>query len=106
MIPGGLDDAFVVTSRIRVPVGGESQLESAFRRRLGAVDSWPGFLGLQVWRDTKVAGDYMLVLWWTTPELYRDYMHSRDHKTSHARVPKGALAPVAVAVNRFELVAL
>jgi hypothetical protein len=36
--------ASVVTSRLRVPSGGDAGLEAAFRDRMGAVDNWHGFL--------------------------------------------------------------
>jgi len=87
---------FVVTSELRVPHGGEAGLEAAFRRRLGAVDAWPGFLGLEVWRDGRVGGRYLLVTRWCTPDHYRDYMRSADHRASHARIPVGEFAPSAV----------
>jgi heme-degrading monooxygenase HmoA len=99
-----LTDCFVVASELVVPRGGEAGLEAAFRNRLGAVDDWPGFLRLEVWRDGRAAGRYQLITWWDTPESYRGYMHSQEQRTSHARIPAGALAPSAVSVRRFQVV--
>ena len=96
---------FVVTSELEVPSGGEAGLEAAFAHRLGAVDAWPGFVNLEVWRDGATEGRYLLVTWWRARADYMAYMRSEEHSTSHARVPSGALAPAAVAVRRFEVVA-
>jgi heme-degrading monooxygenase HmoA len=46
-------DAFVAFSELTVPVGGRDDLEAAFADRLGAVDRWPGFRGLEVWADEQ-----------------------------------------------------
>lgn len=93
--------AFVITSELRVPDGGGTALETAFQNRLHAVDRCPGFVALEVWRDARAEGRYMLVSWWRTQEHYQTYMHSQEHRESHARVPTGPLAPAAVAVRRY-----
>ena len=104
MTVDAVDATFVVTSELRVPNGGEGALETAFRNRLRAVDAWPGFQRLEVWRDARVEGGYLLVTWWCTPDAYRAYMRSGDHRDSHARVPTGQFAPAAVAVRRYTVV--
>jgi len=96
--------AFVVTSELCVPHGGEAALEAAFSHRLHAVDAWPGFVRLEVWRDGRTEGRYLLVSWWTSKDHYRAYMRSDDNRDSHARVPTGDHAPSAVAVRRYEVV--
>jgi len=42
---------FVAVSHLTVPEDGRAAVVAAFGDRLGAVDSWPGFQGLQVWAD-------------------------------------------------------
>lgn len=96
--------SFVVTSELAVPIDGVEELETAFRNRLGSVDAWPGFQGMEVWCDGRAEGRYMLVSWWRTPEDCRGYMHSQEHRESHTRVPTGDHAPRAVAVRRFRVV--
>lgn len=94
----------VVTSELHVPEGGEAALETAFQGRLHAVDGWAGFIRLEVWRDGRAPGRYMLVTWWECRAAYLAYMHSDDHRMSHARVPTGDAAPRAVAIQRYEVV--
>lgn len=93
-----------MTSELGVPDGGEAPLETAFQNRLHAVDSWPGFVALEVWRDARAECRYMLVSWWRSRDDYQAYMHSHEQRDSHARVPSGDLAPAAVAVRRYAVV--
>ena len=98
----------VVVSELVVPDdGGESAdvLETAFRQRLGEVESAPGFGGLQVWRDSRVANRYLMVSWWQSREDFSAYMRSDAHRRSHARVPGDPHQPRGVGVDRFEVVA-
>ena len=96
---------FVVFSELSAPDGGAEALEQAFQGRLGAVDAHPGFIDLQVWRDTRAAGRFVMVSWWQSRADYLAYMRSADHRRSHDRIPTGALAPRAVAVRKYELIA-
>ena len=68
------------------------------------VDSFPGHLGLQVWRDHQHRGRYVMVTWWETAEAFRQYMRSDSHRRSHARIPSEPSRPKAVRVDRFSLV--
>ena len=83
---------------------GIASLETAFSNRLGEVDSFPGHLGLQVWRDNQKPGRYLMVTWWETEDAFRGYMQSDSHKCSHARIPSEPARPKAVRVSRFSLV--
>lgn len=104
MTDGARAGAYVVTSELTVPTGGEAALETAFGNRLRAVDTYPGFIALEVWRDSRAEGRYLLVSWWRSDADYRAYMHSKEHRDSHARVPAGPYRPAPVAVRRYEVV--
>ena len=84
---------YVAISEIAVPVEGAAALEASFRTRLGAVDHWPGFLGLEVLRHRRRPGSYLMISRWSTKQAFNDYMRSADHRASHDRIPGGQHAP-------------
>lgn len=96
----------VVMSTLLVPAPGAMALEEAFRARLGAVDAWEGYHGLQVWRDLHVPGRFAMTSWWRDRTTFARYMRSEDHARSHARVPDGPHAPSLESLHRYEVVSL
>jgi heme-degrading monooxygenase HmoA len=98
-------EAFVVASDLAVDPAGSKALETAFRHRLGQVEQHPGFQRLEVWRDHKTDGAYLMVTWWNDEQAFRSYMRSQAHKTSHARIPTDPAKARGVGVRRFTLVA-
>jgi heme-degrading monooxygenase HmoA len=100
--PGGV---YVAISEIAVPAEGADALEAAFRHRLGAVDAWPGFLGLEVLRHRRRAGCYLMVSRWTSKETFQDYMRSSVHRASHDRIPGGEHAPRPAGFDDYDVVA-
>jgi diguanylate cyclase (GGDEF)-like protein len=97
--------AFVAFSELVVPDGARQTVETAFRERLGAVDSWPGFRALEVWADTGDPSAYVMVSWWDSSEAFREYMRSEDHRLSHRRIPTGQDRPRPARFRRFRVVA-
>lgn len=97
--------AFVAFSELKVPDGGQKPLEEAFQARLKAVDGWPGFQHLEVWADVARPTDYSMVSWWDTPEAFRAYMQSAEHRRSHERVATDEQRPRPVKFRRFRVVA-
>ncbi len=97
--------SFVVASSLVVPLAGADALEAAFAARLGAVQSWPGFQGLQVWRDVATPGHYTMVSWWDDKPSFARYMRSSDHHVSHDRIPAGEHAPKLDRIQRFQIIA-
>jgi heme-degrading monooxygenase HmoA len=95
----------VALSEISVPEGGEEALEGAFQERLRAVDGWPGFLGLELLRDRRSPGRYLMLCRWDSREQFLDYMRSADHRRSHARIPRGPLGPAPAGFSEFDQVA-
>lgn len=104
LTPQSVAGAYVVVSELAVAEDGIENLEAAFRSRLGEVDSFPGHLGLQVWRDDRRRGRYVMVTWWDTADDFRQYMRSDSHRRSHGRIPSEPARPRAVRVDRFSLV--
>lgn len=96
----------VVMSTLLVPAPGAGALEEAFRNRMGAVDDWEGYHGLQVWRDLHVPGRFAMTSWWEDRASFARYMRSEDHAASHARVPRGEYAPSLETLHRYEVVGL
>jgi heme-degrading monooxygenase HmoA len=95
--------AHVVVSELEVAPEGSSTLESAFRNRLGEVEAFPGHIGLQVWKDHRRPGRYLMVTWWESEAAFHSYMRSDSHRRSHARIPSDPARPHAVRVDRFSL---
>ena len=96
---------FVAVSELTVPEAGREALDAAFADRLGAVDRWPGFQGLQVWADVTDPCSLMMISWWDSSECFATYMRSEDHRRSHRRIPRGDDRPRPCQFRRFEVVA-
>jgi heme-degrading monooxygenase HmoA len=98
-------DDYVVASEIAIAAESGPVLEAAFADRLREVENHDGFRRLEVWRDSRTPGRYLMVSWWRDAEAYRTYMRSDAHRRSHARIPDGPHQPKGVAVTLFEVVA-
>jgi|SRR5579875_2913106 len=96
---------YVAISEIAVPEAGAADLEGAFQGRLRAVDRWPGFRGLELLKDHRAPGRYIMVCRWDTREHFLAYMRSADHKASHARIPRGPNAPTPAGFIEYTRVA-
>jgi heme-degrading monooxygenase HmoA len=91
---------YVSMSRLRVAPELVDDLVSAFRARLGAVDGWAGFQGLEVWCSDREPGEVLMVSRWSDRASFTAYMRSADHRTSHARIP--AALQKAIRLERLE----
>ncbi|MEO5837834.1 MAG: antibiotic biosynthesis monooxygenase family protein [Acidimicrobiales bacterium] len=98
-----LPQIHVVVSELAIAVEGSGRLEDAFRNRLGAVDDYPGHRHLEVWKDDRRPGRYLMVSWWDSATSFHQYMRSEEHRASHARIPTEPARPQAVRVDRFSL---
>ena len=96
---------FVAVSNLSVPLAGRAELIAAFGTRLGAVDSWPGFHGLQVWADDKDPTALVMVSWWDKEADFTAYMQSDDHRRSHARIPGGPDRARPRRFRRYQVIA-
>jgi len=104
-MPEPVPSAFVALSELTVPEAGREALEASFAARLGAVDRWPGFQGLQVWSDVSDPSSFVMVSWWDSQECFATYMRSDDHHRSHLRIPGGDDRPRPRRFRRYEVVA-
>jgi heme-degrading monooxygenase HmoA len=96
---------YIAISEISLPEAGAEGLERAFENRLRAVDSWPGFHGLELLKDRRVTGRYLMICRWDTREQFLAYMRSEDHKRSHARIPRGPEGPSPAGFGEYTKVA-
>ena len=78
---------YVSVSRLRVAEHAVDELISAFRSRLGAVDEFDGFEGLEVWSSDREPGEVLMISRWRDRASFSAYMRSDAHRLSHARVP-------------------
>lgn len=86
-------------------VRAEEVLERAFADRLGDVEGEAGFQRLEVWRDVKRAGAYVMVTWWDSEADFRSYLRSDAHDRSHARVPSSPVRPRGAGLDRYQVIA-
>ena len=97
--------AHVVVSELAIAPEGAVHLETAFRNRLGEVDGFPGFIHLEVWKDGRRPGRYLMVSWWDSPVAFHQYLRSEAHHRSHARIPTSPARPAPVRVDQFSRIA-
>lgn len=102
--PTRSDEPWAMVSELRTTAEAASDLERAFRARLGEVDGWPGFLRLEVWADDTDPGRYLMTSWWETRESFLGWFRSDAHDRSHDRVPLDP-APTPVSFKRYRLIA-
>lgn len=100
-----MDAPYVGISEISVPAGGAGSLRQAFAERLGAVDSWPGFAGLELLQDRKNPGRYLMITRWATRAQFLAYMRSEDHRRSHQRIDRGPAGPRPAGFSEYDQVA-
>src|SRR3954471_21003206 len=91
---------YVSLSRLRVDADPGPQLVAALRARAHLVDSFDGFVDLQVWQSDRDPGELVMVSRWDTRAHFTAYMRSREHKVSHGRIDPGLDA--AIALERLE----
>jgi heme-degrading monooxygenase HmoA len=80
---------FVSRSEIKVPREEMAALERAFHDRARLVDAHAGFLGLELLKDVRDNGRYVLLTRWRTRTNFTAYMKSGDHRRAHGRHHEG-----------------
>jgi heme-degrading monooxygenase HmoA len=91
---------YVSMSRLRVAAGESDALVAAFRRRAHVVDTFDGFIDLQVWRSDRDPEEVLMVSRWRDRAAFTAYMRSAAHRSSHARIDPSLQA--AIRLERLE----
>ena len=91
---------YVSLSRLRIEPARAPELVAAFRRRARLVDSFDGFVDLQVWQSDRDAGELVMVSRWRDREAFKAYMRSEAHAVSHRRIDPELDA--AIGLERLE----
>jgi heme oxygenase (mycobilin-producing) len=91
---------YVSMSRLRVAASESDALVRAFRRRAHLVDTFDGFIDLQVWRSDRDPEEVLMVSRWRDRAAFTSYMRSPAHRTSHDRVDPSLQA--AIRLERLE----
>lgn len=87
---------------LSVPAEGGAELEARFRKRLGAVDEQPGFLGFDLLRPT---GDneqrWFVMTRWESDEAFEAWVGSQAFRHGHA-TSEGGGPPVSTGSELLE----
>lgn len=95
-----LRPVYVSMSRLRVHPDHVDELVRAFQHRLGRVDDFDGFAGLEVWCSDRDPGEVLMVSRWRDRQAFTAYMRSAAHRASHDRVP--AELQAAIKLERLD----
>jgi heme-degrading monooxygenase HmoA len=74
---------------VRVPAEAVPGFEQSWQSRAGQVDKMPGFRGLEVLRDGKEAGHYIVLTHWETRADFEGWANSPQFSSAHARSSAG-----------------
>ena len=64
------------------------------------MDSFDGFVDLQVWQSDRDEGEILMVSRWRDRAAFSSYMRSEAHRVSHDRIPADLEA--AIRLERLE----
>lgn len=94
---------FVFISHLNVPDGDRATLERHFRERSHLVDSFPGFLYLQLLEPQSGSASHVFLTAWESRDAFSAYMRSAEHSVSHSREPADIMARTPVRHEAFEV---
>ena len=94
---------FVFISHLSVPEADRPALERHFRERAHLVDSFPGFLYLQLLVPQAGDASYTFLTAWESRQALGEYMRSMEHHVSHSREPAEIMARTTVRHEAFEV---
>ncbi len=94
---------FVFISHLDVPEEDRETLEWHFRNRSRLVDSFPGFLYLQLLEPASGGTTLTFLTAWESREDFRKYMKSDEHAVSHSREPAEIMARTEVRHEAYEV---
>ena len=100
---------YVSMSRLRIAASESDALVSAFRQRAHLVDTFDGFIDLQVWRSDRDPEEVLMVSRWRDRAAFTAYMRSAAHRASHARIDPSLQAAIRLErldhLHTYEVVA-
>jgi len=75
----------MITVANRIPVKPEAakDFEETFRKRLGHVDNFEGFVAFRLLRPSKPEDPYVVLTFWEKEENFRAWTQSDDFKEQH-----------------------
>jgi heme-degrading monooxygenase HmoA len=94
---------FLFISHLDVPEDDRSSLEQHFRERARLVDTFPGFLYLQVLRPQAGSAAFSFLSAWESREAFAAYMRSDAHAVSREREPHEIMARTSVRHEAFDV---
>jgi heme-degrading monooxygenase HmoA len=94
---------FVFISHLTVPLEDQAELQRHFHERSRLVDSFPGFLYLQLLRPQAGEAAFAFLTAWESREAFAAYMRSDEHVISHSREPAAIMARTSVRHEAFEV---
>jgi heme oxygenase (mycobilin-producing) len=94
---------FVFISHLTVPEADREELERHFRERARLVDTFPGFLYLQLLRPQAGPATHTFLTAWESRDALRAYMNSEAHGISHSREPQQIMERTEVRHEAFEV---
>ena len=94
---------FVFISHLSVPEADRPALVHHFRERAHLVDSFPGFLYLQLLQPQGGDASFTFLTAWESRQALGAYMRSTEHDASHSREPAAIMARTTVRHEAFEV---
>lgn len=94
---------FVFISHLAVPEEDRKELERYFHERSRLVDTFPGFLYLQLLKPEAGDASHTFLTAWQDRDAFRRYMRSAEHALSHSREPKEIMTRTTVRHEAFEV---
>jgi heme-degrading monooxygenase HmoA len=94
---------FVFISHLTVPRDDHPALERHFHERSRLVDSFPGFLYLQLLRPQAGDATHSFLTAWESRDAFSRYMKSEEHSISHSREPAEIMGRTSVRHEAFEV---
>lgn len=96
----------IVTSKFTIANGMIDEVKTAFQHRPRLVDSFDGFLGIEVVSSVNNPAEILLITRWRDKESYQNWHHGHEYHDSHQGIPKGLkIVPRSTEIRMFEVIA-
>jgi heme-degrading monooxygenase HmoA len=94
---------FVFISHLTVPPEDHEALEQHFLQRSRLVDTFPGFVHLQLLKPKAGPATHTFLTMWEDAESFRRYMKSEERDVSHSREPAAIMARTTVRHEAYDV---